>query len=57
MKNTGFFAGLAFIVPLPPPDPGDLPQGTVRFSLSYFNRPEEVDLALQAVGQLARKEG
>jgi selenocysteine lyase/cysteine desulfurase len=36
---------------------GTFPQGTVRFSLSYFNRLEEVELALQVVSQLAQKEG
>jgi len=36
---------------------GTFPQGTVRFSLSYFNRPEEVEFALQVVSQLAQKEG
>jgi cysteine desulfurase family protein len=35
---------------------GTFPEGTVRFSMSYLNRPEEVDRALQAVGELARKE-
>ena len=36
---------------------GTFPEGTVRFSLSYLNRLEEVDRALQAVNELARKEG
>ena len=35
---------------------GTFPQGTVRFSMSYLNRPDEVDRALQAVGELTRKE-
>jgi selenocysteine lyase/cysteine desulfurase len=35
---------------------GTFPAGTVRFGLSYLNRPEEVDRALRAVGELARKE-
>jgi cysteine desulfurase family protein len=35
---------------------GTFPEGTVRFGMSYLNRPEEVDRALQAVGELARKE-
>jgi cysteine desulfurase/selenocysteine lyase len=35
---------------------GTFPQGTVRFSLSYFNREEEVEEALQAVGRIARRE-
>ena len=35
---------------------GTFPEGTVRFSLSYLNRPEEVDRALQGVGELAREE-
>ncbi len=36
---------------------GTFPQGTVRFSLSYFNNAEEVELALQAVNQLTGKRG
>jgi selenocysteine lyase/cysteine desulfurase len=36
---------------------GTFPEGTVRFSLSYLNRLEEVDQALQAVNELARKGG
>jgi len=35
---------------------GTFPEGTVRFGMGYLNRPEEVDRALQAVGELARKE-
>jgi len=35
---------------------GTFPEGTIRFGLSYFTRPEEVDRALEAVGELARKE-
>jgi len=35
---------------------GTFPEGTVRFSMSYLNRPAEMDRALQAVGELARKE-
>jgi cysteine desulfurase family protein len=35
---------------------GTFPQGTVRFGLSYFNREEEVEDALQAVGRIARGE-
>ncbi|MGE5253991.1 MAG: aminotransferase class V-fold PLP-dependent enzyme [Planctomycetaceae bacterium] len=34
---------------------GTFPEGTVRFSLSYLNRIEEVDQVLQAVGELVRK--
>lgn len=33
---------------------GTFPQGTVRFSLSYFNREEEIDYALQAIREIAR---
>ncbi len=33
---------------------GTFPEGTVRFSMGYFNTPEEVDLAVQAVSQLSR---
>lgn len=32
---------------------GTFPQGTVRFSLSYFNREEEIDYALQAIREIA----
>ena len=35
---------------------GTFPQGTVRFGLSYFNREEEVEESLQAVGRIARRE-
>lgn len=35
---------------------GTFPEGTVRFGLSYLNREEEVEEALQAVGQIARRE-
>ncbi len=35
---------------------GTFPQGTVRFGLSYFNREEEVEEALQAVDRIARGE-
>ena len=35
---------------------GTFPHGTVRFSLSYFNRKKEVEEALQAVGRIARRE-
>ena len=35
---------------------GTFPEGTVRFGLSYLNREEEVEEALQAVGRMARKE-
>ncbi len=34
---------------------GTFPEGTVRFGLSYLNREEEVEEALQAVGRIARK--
>ena len=34
---------------------GTFPEGTVRFSLSYFNSEEHVDQALQAVSHLARE--
>jgi cysteine desulfurase / selenocysteine lyase len=34
---------------------GTFPEGTVRFSLSYLNGEEHVDLALQAVSHLARE--
>jgi selenocysteine lyase/cysteine desulfurase len=32
---------------------GTFPTGTVRFGLSYFNTEEEVDLAVQAVREIA----
>jgi len=32
---------------------GTFPQGTVRFGMGYFNRPEEVDAAIEALGGLA----
>jgi cysteine desulfurase family protein len=32
---------------------GTFPEGTVRFSLGWFNTPQEVDYALDAVAQLA----
>jgi selenocysteine lyase/cysteine desulfurase len=35
---------------------GTFPVGTVRFGLSYLNREEEVEEALQAVGRIARRE-
>jgi selenocysteine lyase/cysteine desulfurase len=35
---------------------GTFPQGTVRFGLSYFNREEEIEEALQAVSRIARRE-
>ena len=35
---------------------GTFPEGTVRFGLSYLNREEEVEEALQAVGRIARGE-
>ncbi len=35
---------------------GTFPQGTVRFGLSYLNREEEVEEALQAVSRIARRE-
>jgi cysteine desulfurase / selenocysteine lyase len=34
---------------------GTFPEGTVRFGLSYLNREEEVEEALQAVGRIARR--
>jgi cysteine desulfurase/selenocysteine lyase len=34
---------------------GTFPEGTVRFSLSYFNTEEEVDRALQAVNSIAKE--
>ena len=34
---------------------GTFPEGTVRFGLSYLNREEEVEEALQAVGRMARR--
>lgn len=33
---------------------GTLEQGTVRFSLGYFNTPEDIDKAVQAVESIAR---
>jgi cysteine desulfurase/selenocysteine lyase len=35
---------------------GTFPQGTVRFSLSYFNQEEEIEEALQAVARIAGRE-
>jgi selenocysteine lyase/cysteine desulfurase len=35
---------------------GTFPEGTVRFGLSYLNREEEVEEALQAVLRIARRE-
>jgi selenocysteine lyase/cysteine desulfurase len=35
---------------------GTFPEGTVRFGLSYLNREEEVEEALQAAGRIARRE-
>ena len=35
---------------------GTFPTGTVRFGLSYFNTEEEVDLAVQAVREIAGRE-
>jgi cysteine desulfurase family protein len=35
---------------------GTFPEGTVRFGLSYLNREEEVEEALQAVDRIARRE-
>ncbi|MGE5252909.1 MAG: aminotransferase class V-fold PLP-dependent enzyme [Planctomycetaceae bacterium] len=35
---------------------GTFPQGTVRFSPGYFNREEEVEESLQAVGRRAPRE-
>ncbi len=34
---------------------GTFPDGTVRFSLGYFNTPEEVDIAIAAVRKIAEK--
>jgi len=34
---------------------GTFPDGTVRFGLSAFNTPDEVESALAAVGELARE--
>jgi cysteine desulfurase/selenocysteine lyase len=34
---------------------GTFPEGTVRFSLSYFNTEEEVDRAIQAVNSIAKE--
>jgi cysteine desulfurase/selenocysteine lyase len=36
---------------------GTFPRGTVRFGLSYLNTMEQVDVAVEAVGQLAGKKG
>ena len=36
---------------------GTFPTGTVRFGLSYFNTGEEVEAAVQAVQEIARREG
>jgi len=36
---------------------GTFPTGTVRFGLSYFNTGEEVEAAVQAVREIARREG
>jgi selenocysteine lyase/cysteine desulfurase len=35
---------------------GTVEQGAVRFSFSYFNTPEEVDTAINAVRELAAEE-
>ncbi len=32
---------------------GTFPDGTVRFGFGYFNTPEEVDHALDAIGEMA----
>lgn len=34
---------------------GTYPEGTIRFSLSYFNKVEQVELAIKAVRHLAQK--
>ena len=34
---------------------GTFPRGTVRFGLSYLNTAEQVDVAIKAVGKIARK--
>ena len=34
---------------------GTFPQGTVRFSLSYFNREEQVDYALKAIREIVSR--
>ena len=34
---------------------GTVEQGAVRFSFSFFNTEEEVDLAIEAVRELARE--
>jgi cysteine desulfurase family protein len=36
---------------------GTFPRGTIRFGLGAFNSPEEVDVALEAVADLAREAG
>jgi len=42
-EEYGFSAGSASIVPPHPTAPWDLSRRTVRFGMSYLNRPEEVD--------------
>ena len=37
------------------PGLGTLPDGTVRFSLGYFNTLEDVELAINAVRKIAQK--
>ena len=34
---------------------GTFPAGTARFSLGYFNTPQEVDLVIEAVEEIARR--
>ncbi|MBC7250593.1 MAG: aminotransferase class V-fold PLP-dependent enzyme [Anaerolineae bacterium] len=36
---------------------GTFPTGTVRFGLSYFNTPDEVEIALAAVREIAKNDG
>jgi selenocysteine lyase/cysteine desulfurase len=33
---------------------GTFPEGTIRFSMGYFNTPEEIDYAISAVYDLVR---
>jgi len=34
---------------------GTFPEGTIRFSLGFFNTPDQIDLALQALDRLIRR--
>jgi selenocysteine lyase/cysteine desulfurase len=36
---------------------GTFPEGTVRFSPGWFTTPEEIDLAVKAVADIAERKG